>query len=73
MIQMSITQLSQAGGTSWGECNGNACYGITDFSNKDEAANYRQKLQIYLRNVEKWEQENNQPFVGCFEYEPLIK
>lgn len=56
------------GRSSWKEANQNACHGISDFSDKNEADNYHKKLPSYMKKVEEFEKKNNRPFFGCFEY-----
>jgi hypothetical protein len=71
MINMSLTQMAQAGQTSWEECRQDATLGISDFSDKKEADNFQKQLKKHLKEVEKQEQMTKHPFFGVFDYKPL--
>lgn len=71
MLNMSLTQMVQAGQTAWEECEQNATYGIADFSDKQEADHFHEQLKRHLKEVEQEEQKTGRPFVGVFGYKPL--
>jgi hypothetical protein len=71
MINMSLTQMAQAGQTSWEECRQDATLGISDFSDKKEADNFQKQLKKHLKEVEKQGQMTKHPFFGVFDYKPL--
>jgi hypothetical protein len=72
MINMSLTQMMQAGHTSWEQCKHHATSGITDFSIREEADHFHEQLRKHLERVEAEEKETRRPFIGVFEYKPLF-
>ncbi|KAI6183014.1 Oxidoreductase, FAD/FMN-binding protein [Aphelenchoides bicaudatus] len=64
MINMSLTQMAQAGQTSWSNCQNDPAFGITDFSNKQEAENFHKQLKEHLKTVGESKQ-------SVFDYKPL--
>ncbi|KAI6238451.1 Oxidored-FMN domain-containing protein [Aphelenchoides fujianensis] len=72
-VQSSLsgqTQMRQMGATKWAECDGDPCFGISDFSRLQEAENFESGVMLHMLRAIKSELIFRRPFDQHFDYDP---
>ncbi|KAI6240554.1 Oxidored-FMN domain-containing protein [Aphelenchoides fujianensis] len=69
-LYQSQTQMRQIGATKWAECDGDPCFGISDFSRLQEAQNLESGVMLHMLRAIKSELIFRRPFDQHFDYDP---